>query len=89
MLVTPDAQLDDERLDVLVLKPISKARFLRVFPKVYSGAHVSLPFVEVRRARSVHISAPDIVAYVDGERLGPLPRTFEAVPGAAHVLTPP
>jgi diacylglycerol kinase (ATP) len=89
MLVTPDAQLDDEKLDVLVLKPISKAKFLRVFPKVYSGAHLNLPFVEVRRARSVHISAPDIVAYVDGERLGPLPRTFEAVPGAAHVLTPP
>ena len=88
MLVTPDAQLDDEKLDVLVLKPISKAKFLRVFPKVYSGAHVRLPFVEVRRARSVRINAPDIVAYVDGERLGPLPRTFEAVPGAARVLVP-
>ncbi|HEX6197466.1 MAG TPA: diacylglycerol kinase [Jiangellaceae bacterium] len=89
MLVTPDAQLDDEMLDVLVLKPLSKAKFLRVFPKVYSGAHVALPYVEVRRARSVRINAPDIVTYVDGERLGPLPCTFEAVPGAARVLIPP
>lgn len=88
MLVTPDAQLDDGLLDVLVVKPLSKSKFLRVFPKVYSGAHVTLPFVETRRARTVRISAPDIVAYVDGERLGPLPQTFEAVPGAARVLVP-
>lgn len=88
MKVTPDARLDDELLDVMVVKPISKARLLRVFPKVYSGAHVALPYVEVRRARRVHVEAPDIIAYADGERLGPLPMTFEAVPAAARVFAP-
>lgn len=88
MKVTPDALLDDELLDVMVVKPISKARLLRVFPKVYSGAHVALPYVEVRRARRVRVDAPDITAYVDGERLGPLPKTFEAVPAAARVFVP-
>ncbi|HEX6338459.1 MAG TPA: diacylglycerol kinase [Jiangellaceae bacterium] len=88
MKVTPDALLDDELLDVLVVKPISKLRFLTVFPKVYSGTHVRLPYVEVRRARRVHIEADSIVAYVDGERLGPLPQTFEAVPAALRVFVP-
>jgi diacylglycerol kinase (ATP) len=88
MKVTPDALLDDELLDVLVVKPISKLRFLTVFPKVYSGTHVRLPYVEVRRARKVHVEADSIVAYVDGERLGPLPQTFEAVPSALRVFVP-
>ena len=88
MKVTPDALLDDELLDVMVVKPISKLRFLTVFPKVYSGAHVRLPYVEVRRARRVHVEADSIITYVDGERLGPLPQTFEAVPSALRVFVP-
>ena len=88
MKVTPDAELDDELLDVMVVKPISKVRLLMVFPKVYSGAHVRLPYVEVRRARRVHVEADSITAYVDGERLGPLPQTFEAVPAALRVFVP-
>jgi len=89
MKVIPDARLDDALLDVMVVKPISKMRFLRVFPKVYSGTHVHLPYVEVRRARTVRAEAPGITAYVDGERLAPLPLTFEAVPAAVRVLAPP
>jgi diacylglycerol kinase (ATP) len=88
MKVTPDAVVDDGLLDVMIVKPLSKARFLRVFPRVYNGSHVRLPVVEVRRARRVHIDAPGITAYADGERLGPLPQTFETVPGALRVMVP-
>jgi diacylglycerol kinase (ATP) len=88
MKVTPGALLDDALLDVMVVKPISKARFLAVFPKVYSGTHVQLPYVEVRKAQRVHVEAEAITAYVDGERLGPLPQTFEAVPAALRALVP-
>lgn len=88
MKVTPDAVVDDGLLDVMVVKPLSKARFLRVFPRVYAGSHVTLPVVEVRRAKRVYIDAPGITAYADGERLGPLPQTFEVVPAALRVLVP-
>jgi diacylglycerol kinase (ATP) len=88
MKVTPDAVVDDGLLDVMVVKPLSTARFLTVFPRVYSGSHVTLPFVEIRRAKQVRIDAPGITAYADGERLGPLPQTFEAVPGALRVMVP-
>jgi diacylglycerol kinase (ATP) len=88
MKVTPDAIMDDGLLDVMIVKPLSKARFITVFPRVYTGSHVRLPVVEVRRAQRVHIDAPGITAYADGERLGPLPQTFDAVPGALRVLVP-
>jgi diacylglycerol kinase (ATP) len=89
MKVTPDAILDDGLLDVMIVKPLSKARLITVFPRIYTGSHVRLPVVEVRRAKRVYIDAPGITAYADGERLGPLPQTFEAVPGALRVLVSP
>jgi diacylglycerol kinase (ATP) len=72
MKICPQAQLNDGWLDVLILKPLSKLEFLRVFPKVYAGTHVTHPAVVIRRARSVEIEA-DAIAYADGEREGPLP----------------
>jgi diacylglycerol kinase (ATP) len=88
MQVLPDAQMDDGLLDVLVLREISTLEFLRVFPKVFKGTHVSHPAVEVMRGRQVTLEAAGIVAYADGERFAPLPLTLEVVPGALTVLTP-
>ncbi len=86
MRVTPDAAFDDGLLDVLVLNRIPVHEFLRVFPKVFSGAHTSHPAVEVVRARTVRLEATGIVAYADGERFAPLPVDLEVVPGALSVL---
>jgi diacylglycerol kinase (ATP) len=86
MKVAPDALLDDGLLDVFIVKPMSRLRFIRLFPKVFSGTHAGLPVVEFRRGRTVTVSAPDIVGYADGERFGELPLTVELVPGALHVL---
>ena len=86
MRVTPDAAFDDGLLDVLVLNRISTPEFLRVFPKVFKGAHVTHPAVDVHRARSVRLEATGIVSYADGERFVPLPMTMEVVPGALGIL---
>lgn len=86
MRVTPDADMTDGLLDVLVVDEISVPEFLRVFPKVFKGGHTSHPQVSVRRARSVRLEAPGIVAYADGERLFPLPLDVEVVPGAVQIL---
>ena len=74
-------------LDVLVLSRISTPEFLRVFPKVFSGAHVDHPAVTTHRAHRVHLEATGIVGYADGERFAPLPLSCEVVPGALTVLT--
>jgi diacylglycerol kinase (ATP) len=88
MRIVPDARLDDGMLDLFVVAPMSRLGFLRVFPKVYSGSHTDLPEVRIVRARSVHISGPDIVATADGERVGRLPVEIDVVPGALRVLAP-
>lgn len=89
MHITPGAELDDGLLDVLVVGPMSVPGLLAVFPRVFRGTHVTHPAVTVRRARRVRLSTPGVVAYADGERLGPMPVEVEAVPGALDVLVPP
>jgi diacylglycerol kinase (ATP) len=89
MRICPDASTDDGMLDVLVVLPLSRTAFIRIYPRVYAGTHLEDPRVIVRRARRVEVAAAGIVAYADGERLSPLPLTCEAVPGALRVLLPP
>jgi diacylglycerol kinase (ATP) len=86
MFVCPDARMDDGLLDVLLVKPLSRTRFLRVFPKVFTGKHVTHPNVRITRARRVTVQAAGIVAYADGERIAGLPVTCECVPGAIEML---
>ncbi len=81
MKVCPDASLTDGFFDVMILEPVSKFEFLRVFPKVFKGTHITHPRVRIERARSVNISA-SAVAYADGERIGPLPIKAEIAPNS-------
>jgi diacylglycerol kinase (ATP) len=76
MQVCPQAKMQDGFFDVMVLRPISKLEFLRVFPKVYAGTHVNHPAVDMYRSKRVAIEARAI-AYADGERMGHLPVSAE------------
>jgi diacylglycerol kinase (ATP) len=86
MRITPDSELDDGMLDLFVVTPMSRLAFLRVFPKVFSGTHTNLPQVHISRVKSVSISAPNVIAYADGERIGALPVQVDVAPGALLVL---
>lgn len=80
------ARPDDGLLDVIVIKPVSKLEFLRIFPSVRHGGHVNHPALERIQVRRVTIAAPSVTAYADGERFGSLPLTIECVRGALSVL---
>jgi diacylglycerol kinase (ATP) len=84
--ITEGAILDDGMLDVVIIKPMSKAGLIRTYPKLFKGTHVTHPQYEHHLARSVTVAAPGIVSYADGERFGPLPLTVECAPGALTVL---
>lgn len=81
MQVCPNASITDGFFDVMILSPISKYEFLKVFPKVFSGKHITHPAVSIRRCKEITIEA-DAIAYCDGERVGPLPVTAKIVPKA-------
>lgn len=82
------AEIDDGLLDVVIIKPMSKADLIRTYPKLYTGGHTRHPQYEHHRVTSVTVAAPGVIAYADGERVGPLPLTVEVVPQALRVLAP-
>lgn len=86
MRVTPEASMRDGLLDVFVLRPLSRLRFLRLFPRVFAGTHVSEPEVFIQRGKTVTLDAPGIVAYADGERVWALPVQVDVVPAAVRVF---
>ena len=79
MQVCPDADLHDGLFDIMILHPVSKLEFIKVFPTVYKGTHIEHPQVEVIRARQVRIES-SAIAYADGERIGQLPVQVESLP---------
>lgn len=81
------ALIDDGRLDVTVIKPVSRLTLVRLFPKLTSGSHVGHPAVQAMRGTSVRVAAEGVTAYADGERLGPLPIRFDIAPGALWVYS--
>ena len=87
MLVCPRAEITDGYFDVMVLHPVSKLEFIKVFPRVFKGTHITHPAVEIVRSKSVQISS-DAVAYADGERIGQLPVSAQCMPGALMTWLP-
>ena len=85
MLITPGSVIDDGVLELLLVAPLSRIAFLRIYPKVFKGTHVTDPRVRIVPIRSVELDTTDAVAYGDGERLGAYPARFEVAPGALQV----
>jgi diacylglycerol kinase (ATP) len=83
MLVCPNADITDGLFDVMVLHPVTKLEFMKVFPRVFTGDHLSHPAVEVVRSKYVQIESK-AVAYADGERIGQLPVSAECIHDAAQ-----
>ena len=86
MKLAPEASLDDGMLDLVLVAPMKRIAFLRMFPRVFSGTHTSLPEVRIIRAASISLTAKGPIAYTDGERFGALPVQVDVVPGALLVL---
>lgn len=87
MLVCPQSDIADGYFDVMVLHPVSKLEFIKVFPRVFKGTHITHPAVEIVRSKSVKITA-NAVAYADGERIGLLPISAQCMPGALMTWIP-
>jgi len=86
--ICPDADPHDGLIDVLVGGAFSRMGLLRIMPRAYKGTHLSHPLVRSHQVASVTVDAEGIVAYADGERVGPLPLTATCVPGALTLLGP-
>ena len=89
MMVAPNASWTDGLLDVVVVGDVSVFEFLKTFPKVFKGTHLSHPKVHSWRGReiTVHTSVP-IPVLADGEDLGETPICFEVQKDAVLFVNP-
>lgn len=89
MRVTPGAAPDDGLLDVLTIGDVTKADFVRTFPKIYRGTHVRHPKIETLRGRVVRIESDEpLPVALDGEQPGTTPLEVDLVPGALRLRVP-
>jgi diacylglycerol kinase (ATP) len=86
MMIAPEAKIDDGYLDLFIVHSMSRLELLKVFPKVYTGGHVTHPAVEFIRAKSVKLSSGNMPIYSDGEARGHSPLTATVVPGKLSVF---
>lgn len=89
MRIAPDARIDDGLFDVCLLRETGRLEFLRAFPRVFRGTHVTHPKVMMLRARHIAIeSDPPLPILIDGDVVGTTPVEFTLSPRAIEVLTP-
>jgi len=86
LLITPEAKVDDGKLDLFILNAISRLDLIKIFPTVYYGGHVGHPAVEIMRVESIELHSPGMPAYSDGEHVGAAPVTCVVSPKALNVL---
>jgi diacylglycerol kinase (ATP) len=92
MKIAPTALMDDGRLDVVAIGDLGGLTLLTNAHRVYFGTHLGIR--QVQHARAGQVAAEpardgDVVPLeVDGDYVGRLPATFEAVPAALRVRVP-
>lgn len=87
MKIAPDARLDDGLFDICLIGSVGRIEFLRTFPRVFRGTHVTHPKVTMLRARQVRIETETpLPVFADGDVIGTAPVEFTLEPHAVSVL---
>ncbi len=87
MQQTPDAAVDDELMDLTIIKKMSKVRIARNFKLLYTGNIYSVQDVLHCQCKRIEIeSFPESRIEIDGEAVGTSPFVFELVPHAIRVV---
>ena len=89
----PKAKTDDGMIDVCLVKPISRLRFVKILTPYTNGEHLDREdmkdIVVYRRCKKVEVDAPDGFAYsLDGEIIYESHFTVEIVPAALQLAVP-
>ena len=89
MKIAPNARLDDELFDIILVKGMKVWEFLRNVWKIYAGTHLSHPKISFIQGKKIEAIPEDpdedILIEIDGEQVGKLPATFEIVPKSISV----
>ena len=87
MKMAPLAQLNDGKIDLIIVRKTSRINLLKLFPKLFSGDHIKSPLVEYRQVEKFSISLEktnDLT--IDGEIIGTTPLNVQMIPKMVNVL---
>jgi YegS/Rv2252/BmrU family lipid kinase len=87
MLLAPQAELADGKLDLIIVRRATRLQMLQLFRRVYDGSHLALPFVEHHQVRTLSLQSPGCEQLnIDGELKGHLPIGVEVLPAALRLF---
>jgi len=90
MMLSPTAQFDDGRLDVVTASGFNRAAVIRELPRIHSGGHVKNPKVRITQGQKVRIDtfsqADGMLIEADGNVRGKTPVEFRIMPGALRIV---
>ena len=89
MMLLPHAELDDGKLDVLMVSDSSKLTYLRGLVNVFNSAHLDSPHVMLARGSEVEVESDrPFVVYADGDPIGATPATMRVEARCLRVIVP-
>ncbi|HXD32938.1 MAG TPA: YegS/Rv2252/BmrU family lipid kinase [Pyrinomonadaceae bacterium] len=90
MMLSPQAELDDARLDVVTASGLSRPGILHELTRIHEGGHVANPKVKIVQGRSVDIQtvAPEdaLLIEIDGNVSGRTPADYRIIPNAIRIV---
>jgi diacylglycerol kinase (ATP) len=89
--LAPDADLSDGKLDVIVVKKMNIAEFIRLATSAVRGEHLKDPNILYFQADYIKATSPGtetVQLNLDGELGGQLPCVVEALPGHIELFVP-
>ena len=87
MHIAPQAELNDNLLDVVTIGDIGKFELLKALPTVYKGTHINHSKVRMEKATHITIESSErLLVYADGELLGECPASFWVMPSSLSLV---
>jgi YegS/Rv2252/BmrU family lipid kinase len=87
MKIAPLAKLSDGLLDVLVVRHLPIWRLLVLFPKIFTGTHLSAKELIYRQAKSIKIiPQKKQIGNIDGEVTAYTPYQMQVVPNKLNII---
>jgi YegS/Rv2252/BmrU family lipid kinase len=88
MLLAPRAEINDDKIDVVVVRHASRWQMMRLFQRVFEGSHVDMPCVEYYQVRHFAIENDNQQPLnLDGEATGSAPFVAEMMPAALRIIS--
>ena len=87
MQLAPRAEIDDGKMDVVVVRPTSRRQLIQLFQRVFDGSHVSLACVDCYQVSKLVVTPEQSEGLnLDGELVGSTPFAAEVLPGALRIF---